>query len=576
MNNSIDRITLDVRKAVSQTVLYWKRGDTARTIEAVLTENGKPYVLKDCTVVFTAPKADGLILFNDCEIKDNRIIYHATTGTTDTIGSLLCEFRVIGNNGKVLTAPRFTINVENTVVDPNAEIADEPEVGALDALIGEASALIDDVTEKLENGEFNGKDGKDGVDGKDGAPGKDGNDGKDGAPGADGKDGISVSHEWNGTVLTITSASGTSSADLKGPPGEPGSGDSDIFDDLPPIAALQMADSFIIYDEPDKTMARMTWNRLRDLILGYVNSNISVYELVDENTGFTARLPALSDDAVLALASDIADALVDYYTKGETYTREEIDSRISAIPKFDIEVVDKLPTSDISTTTIYLVVTKEDEDNLYTEYIYVNGEWEILGTQRMDLSGYALKEEIPSKLSELSGDSDHRTVTDAEKVAWNNKSDFSGNYADLAGKPTIPTVPTNVSAFNNDVGYANEEYVQNYAQPKGDYALRSDIPDVPVQSVNGKTGTVQLVPGDIGAQPAGDYALASQIPSVPIQSVNGKTGAVQLTADDVGAQPKGNYQPAGSYVSANDTITITGVDENGVTHTWTVYGKVVS
>ena len=37
--------------------------------------------------------------------------------------------------------------------------------------------------------------------------------------GVDGKDGISVTHSWNGTVLTITSASGTSSSDLKGPQG---------------------------------------------------------------------------------------------------------------------------------------------------------------------------------------------------------------------------------------------------------------------------------------------------------------------------------------------------------------------
>ena len=37
--------------------------------------------------------------------------------------------------------------------------------------------------------------------------------------GKDGKDGISATHEWNGTTLTITSASGTSSADLKGDQG---------------------------------------------------------------------------------------------------------------------------------------------------------------------------------------------------------------------------------------------------------------------------------------------------------------------------------------------------------------------
>lgn len=39
----------------------------------------------------------------------------------------------------------------------------------------------------------------------------------------DGKDGISATHEWNGTILTVTSASGTSSADLKGAKGDKGS-----------------------------------------------------------------------------------------------------------------------------------------------------------------------------------------------------------------------------------------------------------------------------------------------------------------------------------------------------------------
>lgn len=47
----------------------------------------------------------------------------------------------------------------------------------------------------------------------------------------------------------------------------------------------------------------------------------------------------------------------------------------------------------------------------------------------------------------------NKFVTSAEKQTWNNKSDFSGDYNDLTNKPTIPTVPTNVSAFNNDAGY---------------------------------------------------------------------------------------------------------------------------
>ena len=42
----------------------------------------------------------------------------------------------------------------------------------------------------------------------------------------DGADGVSCTHSWNGTTLTVTSASGTSSADLKGEKGDPGEGAS--------------------------------------------------------------------------------------------------------------------------------------------------------------------------------------------------------------------------------------------------------------------------------------------------------------------------------------------------------------
>lgn len=37
--------------------------------------------------------------------------------------------------------------------------------------------------------------------------------------------------------------------------------------------------------------------------------------------------------------------------------------------------------------------------------------------------------------------------------------------------------------------------------------------DCPVQSINGKTGAVQLSASDVGAQPTGDYALRSEVPS---------------------------------------------------------------
>ena len=72
---------------------------------------------------------------------------------------------------------------------------------------------------------ISGKDGKDGQDGKDGKDGytpQKNVDYFDGKDGSDGKDGVSVEHSWDGTTLTITSASGTTSSDLRGEKGDRG------------------------------------------------------------------------------------------------------------------------------------------------------------------------------------------------------------------------------------------------------------------------------------------------------------------------------------------------------------------
>ncbi len=216
-------------------------------------------------------------------------------------------------------------------------------------------------------------------------------------------------------------------------------------------------------------------------------------------------LPFFPTAAGAVVQSEIAKDLENYYKKSETYSRTEIDTRLSTIPKFKIEVVKELPKDNISSTTVYLVPnTSKKSKNLYTEYIYIEsiGDWEKLGEQTLDLSGYALKSEIPivptalseladdeehqlvssakkafwdaksefsgkysdlvdppsipSVLADLTDDANHRLVTDSEIAAWNAKSVFSGNYEDLTGKPTIPTIPTNISTFINDTGYLTE------------------------------------------------------------------------------------------------------------------------
>ena len=90
-----------------------------------------------------------------------------------------------------------------------------------------------------------------------------------------------------------------------------------------------------------------------------------------------------------ASAAAVKKDLANYYKKTETYSKAEINNKISAIPKFSITVCEALPDSNISKTTVYLLKSsKEETSNLYDEYIYVNSKWEKLGTQTVgDIAG---------------------------------------------------------------------------------------------------------------------------------------------------------------------------------------------
>lgn len=87
--------------------------------------------------------------------------------------------------------------------------------------------------------------------------------------------------------------------------------------------------------------------------------------------------------------TNAVENLTNYYLKTETYTQSEVDNLIGAITTLNIEVVNALPSSNISTTTIYLVPkTTAQTNNAYDEYVYSNNNWEKIGDTEIDLSGY--------------------------------------------------------------------------------------------------------------------------------------------------------------------------------------------
>lgn len=99
---------------------------------------------------------------------------------------------------------------------------------------------------------------------------------------------------------------------------------------------------------------------------------------------------AIANKAVYNALQDKIDKavqdLVYYYTKSDVYNKAETRALLSTISSLDIKVVNSLPVSDISTTTIYFL--KPTGSQNYDEYVYVDNAWVKIGDTSIDLSQY--------------------------------------------------------------------------------------------------------------------------------------------------------------------------------------------
>lgn len=97
--------------------------------------------------------------------------------------------------------------------------------------------------------------------------------------------------------------------------------------------------------------------------------------------------------------------LTNYYTKSELYTKSEVDSKVGELVKF--AVVNELPTTDISTNTIYLLPkSPASASNVKEEWINLDGTtagWEKIGETSVDLSNYYTKAETESYVQGTGG-----------------------------------------------------------------------------------------------------------------------------------------------------------------------------
>lgn len=293
----------------------------------------------------------------------------------------------------------------------------------------------------------------------------------------------------------------------------------------------------------------------------------------------------------LTVMTNTVNDLVNYYTKSETYTQAEVDNLISAIPKFAIKVVDALPTTDISNSTVYLLRTSETETgNLYTEYIYAEVstgtyQWEKLGTQTLDLSDYVTTDELNAALTgyvtttALATELAKYTDTTTLSGLLNNKVDkvtgkglSTNDYTDdeknkLAG--VASGAEANVQSDWNETDNSSDAFIKN--KPTLGTAAAKDVP------VSGNASTTQVVMGNdtrlTDARNAADvsaWAKADTKPTYTASEVG--LGNVVNTGDSATPVENGTtkFTTGGAYTELNkkvDKVDGKGLSSNDYTTT---------
>lgn len=113
-----------------------------------------------------------------------------------------------------------------------------------------------------------------------------------------------------------------------------------------------------------------------------LENDITVAQLVNSMT---------ADSEGLLKAYIVAQIVNDSTVKNKA-DKTYVDELISSLTLLDVKKVDVLPTTDISTSTIYLVPSEHPQaQNVYDEYMYIGSDWEHIGTTDIDLSDYLKK-----------------------------------------------------------------------------------------------------------------------------------------------------------------------------------------
>lgn len=145
MNSSFYRFILDVQQAQSQVSIPVSLYDTAITLYMSLTDGGKPYIINTgCLAKLSITRPSGSKLHEFCMIEGNASAvypFSQNPSTASEQGIHECELTLYGRNGEQITTSRFSMIVNERVVnmDDNNGITDD-HIGIIDDIVHEEQA----------------------------------------------------------------------------------------------------------------------------------------------------------------------------------------------------------------------------------------------------------------------------------------------------------------------------------------------------------------------------------------------------------------------------------------------------
>lgn len=82
------------------------------------------------------------------------------------------------------------------------------------------------------------------------------------------------------------------------------------------------------------------------------------------------------------------------HAAGSKAVYDFVTAAIADVSTFHAEIVDALPSTGASNILYLVAKTGSESGNVYDEYLYIGGAWELIGSTGIDLSGYVKSSEM--------------------------------------------------------------------------------------------------------------------------------------------------------------------------------------